>query len=43
MPREFVETMHRLYASEMFWWIEGRDASGLPVAVSPLRRFRFRG
>lgn len=41
MPQEFVESMTHLYGSEMFWWIEGRDAGGLAVAVSPLCGFRF--
>jgi hypothetical protein len=40
-PREFVASMDRLYGSEMFWWVEARDANGRLLAASALRGFHL--
>lgn len=41
MPGDFVATMGHLYGSEMFWWIEARDANRVLLAASRMRGFRF--
>jgi hypothetical protein len=42
-PREFVESMDRLYdGGEMFWWVEARDSNGGLLAASALRGFHLR-
>jgi hypothetical protein len=42
LPRRFVESMDRLYGSEVFWWIEAVSLRGEVTATSALHRLEAR-
>ena len=41
LPLDFLLTMRHLYGSPVFWWIEGREASGRLVTFSVARRLEM--